>query len=438
MTIAIFIVVLTIVAGLVAAAGDRMGQLAAKRKIRIGKLRPRDASRLVAVLTGMAISIVTFAVVFAVWSDFREALTRYRETKDNLASVLEERDSMLEEIRSAQQGRDDAIRAQQEAEDALREAEELTTAAENKLLALEDQLEVADAQILAKEEELAQKQAEVEGIQQELASARQELRNIEIQKEGDRIQLAALGDLKEKARRDIEELNSILETLRESEVELELGKVLAYHEIPPGTDNITASLQDAISRVQVSMLRRGYRIDQDSEAAARNFASGLEVGQYGAVVIIRNGRNIFSDDEDREVLLDFSAQQLVPIVRRGNDFMTITVTEQSSSVRVMGRDEVVLTLGNQVNIEFNQRLDSLFQSEARAAGFLPDVTRGTFSHPLNELLFQADKINSRERPFVIHLRAPRDMTAIDGAKGLPEDVRDGLELLEVTVTGVGE
>ncbi|MEZ5336735.1 MAG: DUF3084 domain-containing protein [bacterium] len=430
MTIAIFIVVLTIVAGLVAAAGDRMGQLAAKRKIRIGKLRPRDASRLVAVLTGMAISIVTFGVVFAVWRDFREALTRYSETKASLASVLSERDSMLTEIKTAQSGRDDAIRAQQEAERALSEAEELTTAAQNKLIALEDQLSVADLQIADKEAELARRQAEIDKIQKELASARQVLKDIEKQKEGDQLQLKSLQELKERARAEIEKLKDEAERYKGSEVELEIGKVLAYQDIPAGEDDVIGRLQEAIDKVQINMLRRGYSIDRESENRAREFAADLQAGQYGAVVVVRSGRNVFKDDEDKAVLLDFSFQPLAPILRQGSDFMAITVTEQGSSVRVMGRSEVALSLGNQVDIDFTQRLDTLFQSEARGAGFLPDIATGTYSHPLNELLFQAEKINARERPFVIHLRAQKDLTAIDGVSNLAR--------MEVVITGVGQ
>ncbi len=431
MTIAIFILVLTLVAGLVAAAGDRMGQLAAKRKIRIGKLRPRDASRLVAVLTGMAISLVTFGVVFAVWSDFREALTRYRETKNNLATVLAERDGMLGEITEARQGRDDAIQAQQDAEQAQQDAEELTTAAQNRLLAVEDQLLVADAQIKAKEDELAEKQKEVDKIQRELAAARQEMQDIARIKEGDQIQLDALRNLKNQAIKDIERLNAEIEEIARSKVVLELGKVLLYHDLPAGTANLSASLQEAIDTVQINMLRRKppLKIDPDSIPAAQQFAAELSVGGNGAVVIIRNARNVF-ENGDEGVLLDFSAIQLAPIVRSGSDFMTITVTEQGSSVRVLGRDEVVLSLGNQVNIDFTQRLDPLFQREALAAGFLPDITTGTVSHPLNELLFQAEKLNANARPFVIHLRARQNLTAVDGI--------DNLEKLEIVVSGVPE
>ena len=140
--------------------------------------------------------------------------------------------------------------------------------------------------------------------------------------------------------------------------------------------------------------------------------------------------NVFITNDNKAVLLDFSFQPLAPILRQGSDFMTITVTEQGSSVHVMGRSEVALSLGNQVDINFTQRLDTLFQSEARGAGFLPDIATGTYSHPLNELLFQAEKINARERPFVIHLRAQKDLTAIDGVSNLAR--------MEVVITGVGQ
>ena len=77
----IFVLILMVVAGLVAAGGDRMGHRAARAKIRIGKLRPRTASTIIAVITGVLISLVTFGVVFGVWADFRNALLSYSDVK---------------------------------------------------------------------------------------------------------------------------------------------------------------------------------------------------------------------------------------------------------------------------------------------------------------------------------------------------------------------
>src|SRR5512140_3145486 len=79
-----------VVAGLVAAGGDRMGHRAARAKIRIGTLRPRTASTIIAVITGILISLVTFGVVFAVWADFRDALLRFDTIKGDLAKMEEQ------------------------------------------------------------------------------------------------------------------------------------------------------------------------------------------------------------------------------------------------------------------------------------------------------------------------------------------------------------
>ena len=51
MRIALFILILLVVTGIVAASGDRMGHLAARRKIRFGNMRPRNVSTLIAVTT---------------------------------------------------------------------------------------------------------------------------------------------------------------------------------------------------------------------------------------------------------------------------------------------------------------------------------------------------------------------------------------------------
>ena len=408
---------MTLVAGFVAAAGDRMGQLAAKRKIRIGKMRPRDASRLVAVMTGMAISLVTFAVVLLIFKDFREALTRYSETKRNLATVQAERDGMRDEIRDAEAGRDEALKAMQDAVDSQKEAEELTLNAQNKLLALEDQLSVADAQITAKEKELSDKQAEVARIQKELDSARQELKNIAIQKEGDQLQLRSLQDLKERAKKDIAELNLQIEELKGSQVEIELGQVLAYWQVSAGEPGVADLLGEKLRGIQVDLARDGHGVDDGSVEELRSFAADFRPGTGGAVVIVRSARNVFAADN---VLLNFSGIQLVPILRQGSDLLTIAVSDSGSSVHVLGGATVALTLGNSVDLDFTQRLDRLYRDTVVGAGFLPRIAGSIDSSVLNELMFMADEINAHSRPYVIHIRAPRDMTAIDGPKGLSE------------------
>ena len=424
MTIAIFIVVLTLVAGLVAAAGDRMGQLAAKRKIRIGKLRPRDASRLVAVLTGMAISIVTFGVVFAVWSDFREALTRYSETKSNLASVLAERDSMLTEIKEAQSGRDDAIKAQQDAEQALRDAEELTTAAQNKLIALEDQLSVADLQIKDKEREIGEKQKQVDKIQKELQAARQEMENVALIKEGDQIQLDALRKLNNQAIADISRLNAEIEELKRKEALIPPAELLAYWQLNPGGASVFDQMGDKLRGLQAELAKEEFQLDEGVLEAMREFSTGFSIGEQGAVVVVRNAVGVY--EEGDKVQLDFSGLQLIPILSSGSDLLTIAVTEGGSKVYAMGGSQPALNLGSTIDLNFIQRLEVLYRDTANSSGFLPRISGGIDTSVMNELMFRAEEINARQKPYVIHLRAPRVMNALDGPRGLAD--------LEIVIT----
>jgi uncharacterized protein (DUF3084 family) len=118
-----------IVAGLVAAAGDRMGYRAARRKLRIGKLRPRTVAMLIAVSTGIVISLATYGVVLLIWKDFRDALTKYQSTKAALATAQAElepvtraRDAAVREKDIAEADKEKAVAANLAAQAELAEA----------------------------------------------------------------------------------------------------------------------------------------------------------------------------------------------------------------------------------------------------------------------------------------------------------------------------
>src|SRR5688572_25919814 len=98
-----------VVAALVSAAADRMGHRAARRKLRIGKLRPRHVSTLIAIISGMVISLATVLVLFLVWRDFYNALTQYDNLNGKLARVQDE-------TKKAEAVRDEAIKAREQAE----------------------------------------------------------------------------------------------------------------------------------------------------------------------------------------------------------------------------------------------------------------------------------------------------------------------------------
>jgi uncharacterized protein (DUF3084 family) len=98
----IIALLLVIISGLVAAAGDYMGQRAARRKVRIGKLRPRYVSRLIAVISGVLISLATYGAMFFLYSDFREALTQYSTVKARYEEASKQRDAAETELKAAQ------------------------------------------------------------------------------------------------------------------------------------------------------------------------------------------------------------------------------------------------------------------------------------------------------------------------------------------------
>ena len=133
MQLAIFMLVVSLIAGLVAAGGDWMGHRAARRKIRFGKMRPRHVSRLFAVITGVLISLVTFGVVFAVWKDVREAFTKFDSVKKELVQAEAN-------LAGMQSSLDRAERKVSEANETVAVANTKVTEAEKEVVGLNEQI----------------------------------------------------------------------------------------------------------------------------------------------------------------------------------------------------------------------------------------------------------------------------------------------------------
>jgi Protein of unknown function (DUF3084) len=88
---------IVVVAGIIAYIGDRVGHLVGRRRMTLFGLRPRYTSTLFAVGFGMLISLLAIGVLLLVSQDARQALFSIAKLNEQIATLTNERDQLLQD-----------------------------------------------------------------------------------------------------------------------------------------------------------------------------------------------------------------------------------------------------------------------------------------------------------------------------------------------------
>lgn len=401
MQLVLFMLVVSLIAGLVAAGGDWMGHRAARRKIRFGKMRPRHVSRLFAVVTGVLISLVTFGIVFAIWKDAREALTNYRGVKKELAQTEANLASMEGSLKKAQQEVASADAKVAEAEQEILDLNVQTYDARKKTIELAMNLGDLNNQIEEKEKERDRLVQKIRELNQNVAGA-------EMRVEG-------LVGLKNQLGAEIEALDAKVVSLLEGEIAIRRGTNLGYEKIGAGeAGSLRDKLQSAINRVVLKLAKRGLDVDAETEGRAEEFIQAFQ--QNGAVVIIiSTAQNVV---EGQSVLLAFEAASLSPVVRKGGLVLEIKVKQSTASISALGQLPSQAGVKSHLDAEGVEQLvaaiETELQAQARNLGFLPNLHSGTISTGTSALSGMVEKLASQPKPFVVKFIADEDITIMDG------------------------
>ena len=91
------IAVMMLVAGAIAYIGDRVGHLVGRRRMTLFGLRPRYTSTIFAVGFGMLIALLVIVVVSLVSKEYRQALLSYNVLNDQIKTLTNERDNLLQD-----------------------------------------------------------------------------------------------------------------------------------------------------------------------------------------------------------------------------------------------------------------------------------------------------------------------------------------------------
>ncbi len=418
MQLALFMLVVSLIAGVVAAGGDWMGHRAARRKIRFGKMRPRHVSRLFAVITGVLISLVTFGVVFAVWKDVREAFTKYASVKKELAQAEASLDGMQNSLDRAERNVSEANEAVATANTKVTEAEEEV---ENLNVQLSDgrgeKFELA-INLAGLNDQIAEKEKERDRLQNKIGKLNQDVAITEMRVEG-------LVGLKNQLGAEIEALEAQVASYQQGEIVIRRGTNLAYEQVNAGeTGLLRDKLQSAINRVVVKLAKQGLDVDPGTEQRAEDFIQAYQ--QNGdSVVIISTAQNVI---EDNSVLLDFDKKSLSPVVNQGGVVLEVKVKQSTASISAFGKPP------NQVSVKSNldaagvdqliSAIETELQARAKDLGFLPRLGTGTISTKTAALSGMVETLVSQPKPFVIKFIADGKINILDGLDGVHIVVTD--------------
>jgi hypothetical protein len=388
---------MVVVSGLVAAAGDRMGHRAARAKIRIGKLRPRTASTVIAVASGISISLLTFIVVFSLSKDFRDAVLHFEKTKADLVQTeeaLQAKSAELTRVQSDLAGSDKQLRSMRQ-----------------------QSIELVK-QISSKQHELDLAAADKHKKQREVDSLTQKKKMLDNDVASGEIRVNSLTDLKNNLRTDIEQLETKVATYKQGKIALPRGTALGYQVVHAGdAGQLGELMQSALNRITVNLSKDGLVVAPQAGDDATAFIGNYPYAGATAdvVVVISTASNVF---ENEAVRLAFDARSLAPLVRKGDVIMSVMVQEQSAQLSVFGKEGAALTIPAQFDADslsdFGVALAEALSAAAQDAGFLPDLKTGAIGNPVVHLADVGADLLQRERPFMIQFVARQDLTALDG------------------------
>ncbi len=407
MRIAIFILILLVVTGIVAAAGDRMGHLAARRKIRFGGMRPRNVSTLIAVTTGILIAAVTFILIFALSADFRDSFLKYDEIKRRLSETQQQLDSQQ---RLADQARSDAQKAQQQAAEAMAE-----------IAAIEEDVSRLRGEKVELAMALDSTQLQLDETNELLASREREVAAAETRKRELDAQIKDLDELVLSIFASHRSAISEIEQWEGSDIAIPVGTYLDYILVTPATvPQLSNTMNTRVRELTDKLEQLGFTIDTATTGDMQHFIASDPFGDgaYDIVIIITTARNVLSGGEVR---LSFKAKPLTSLVKVGDEIMDVLV--DTSEARVNWRGEEVANLAvpevfDQVSFAgFAEELWGIFNNRAIAMGFLPDMATGEVPNPIEALAGIYDNLAERERPFVIQFVSKGSAHALDGLAG---------------------
>jgi uncharacterized protein (DUF3084 family) len=224
-----FIIALLAFGGVAAYLGDVVGYRLGRRRVSFLRLRPRTTARLIGILVGILVPLVTVGIGYLGVGYVRIALTQLDEIRAELASLQRQRDAMQQENRSLKTSRDAALKSARRAEADAQKGRQALGAVRSSLVQANERIQSARAELGKVRAESGQLRVKSEGFRRRLDATTEQLKKADDNLreadrrlkdvEGQRVRLGTeVGDLRKEQTRlkgDVEALKLELETQRE-------------------------------------------------------------------------------------------------------------------------------------------------------------------------------------------------------------------------------
>ncbi len=317
------ILVIVLLSGIVAIVGDRIGRIAGKRKLNFLGMRPRLASSVIAVITGILIAVGTVAVLALSSRTVQEMLFHFDELKED-AKKLEIKAQQLErEVTSLEHQRETLNTELEITRKSLAYSQKQVTdlnfqiASTNKRLAsirldlgkAVSQLEETKGRLIKTEANLKEMRKEVKALEETnilLKKEQQTLKDENERLEQTRANLTAAA----------KELEEKVYSLREGEIMLFFNQPLGYVKVPSEANlpQVRQILLDSLQQIQQNLKTKGLELDEKYSELLAPILDALSMLNQDAIVIIYSASNVLPGEK---VKVEFEIALHKLIFRKG-------------------------------------------------------------------------------------------------------------------------
>ncbi|MCI5836489.1 MAG: DUF3084 domain-containing protein [Veillonellaceae bacterium] len=269
--------VLSIMGGLIAFLGDKIGSKVGKKRISLFGMRPKHTSILVTIMTGIMIAVMTVGVLSALSENVRTALFGMEQLRERMADLTREVDTKTAELAA---GKKQLAAMSAEYADMT----ERVRTANAELARAEVQEREMRAQLRLVEESLAQAHTQ-------LNLSAEEIRALEETR-------ATLNDNIDKLNREAERLRDSIISIREGQVVFRVGEVLTGAVVESKlTEEQTAQVLASILNDTNNLILRRFGVKEDQTIVrvtpeeferAKALVQGSENKKYLRIVSIGN------------------------------------------------------------------------------------------------------------------------------------------------------
>jgi uncharacterized protein (DUF3084 family) len=395
---ALTLALLIVIATLVSALGDRMGRLAAKRKVAFLGMRPRMAASWIAVFTGVFIALGTVGLLSLLSSDVRQMLFQFEELKANLQSLQAEVNTLEFSRKTLAEDKGKLEKSLTETRTELgakaKEAQTLTSAidASNRRRAqVMQELAKTNTALAANRkrlDEIALLLKTQEGSNEKLRAEQSALQD----------QVSALTDTKSSLITEAASLEQRIEALRQGNLAYEVNQPLKYIPVQAAQTlpESQRSIVEGLNELRQEMEARGLEFQPVPAEAMTQLLDTISLLTDNVIVVVYSAKNVLPG-EKVEVTFEIAYDRV--IFRKGEVLTRINIDAD------VNRDKLPALFANAF---------AAIRNVALAKGMLPNIGTGDVGAITStDVAKAAEEIEAVQGKRVMEIRAGRDFKTTD-------------------------